>query len=235
VVLLVLLMGLCAHGVVTPEWETTPHPTRTTEPTTESTVTITADKDDPLSYVVEEYLEMYNEILNDNNQYMLPHYYFLYDVDDNGTKELLIGMEWWDQISLYVVYTIQNGEAVLQKGFRPDPMSGGPAMLFKNGTIRSVDEWGYIIAYHRFEDGELRWQTTLIDNYDPQFDIGQYYCVDVPDDPQKTITKAEFDRVRNEFEGDGQVVELDWKPLAEYGRQIDCSAQPTSEYHSLRA
>jgi hypothetical protein len=32
------------------------------------------------------------------------------------------------------------------------------------------------------------------------------------------ITQAEFDRVQNEMEGDGQVVELDWKPLAEYGR-----------------
>jgi hypothetical protein len=32
------------------------------------------------------------------------------------------------------------------------------------------------------------------------------------------LSPNEFDRVKQEFEDDGQVVEIDWKPLAEYGR-----------------
>jgi len=32
-----------------------------------------------------------------------------------------------------------------------------------------------------------------------------------------SITKAEFDRVQKEMKGNGQMVEFDWKPLAEYG------------------
>jgi len=54
----------------------------------------------------------------------------------------------------------------------------------------------------------------LIDDY------GQCYRFNIYVDefPGTPITKAEFDRVQKEFEGDGQTVELDWKPLAEYGR-----------------
>ncbi|MCL2299140.1 MAG: hypothetical protein FWC27_03210, partial [Firmicutes bacterium] len=58
----------------------------------------------------------------------------------------------------------------------------------------------------------------LLDDYSPDTDTGECYRKDGQDDLPKVITKAEFDRLKNEFEGDGQTVELDWKPLAEYGR-----------------
>jgi len=201
-------------------WETTPHPTRTTEATTETTddslttVTIKTDKDDPLSYIVEEYLGLYNELLNDENQSMEPHYYFLYDLDGNGTAELLLAEEVWDQIYLYSVYTIRVGVAVHQKEFRGvSPWHGSPPVLFKNGTIRAISNDGRNYYYYRFEDGRLKLQTLLYLSNN-----GGYGRMDGWDGDSKKITGTTFRRLQKEFEGDGQVVELDWKPLAEYGR-----------------
>jgi len=223
-----LLAGLCACGRTIPAERTTiatitlettqtanteEIATETTEASV-STVTIRTKKDDLHSYVIEEYLEAYYKILNDDNRHMLPYYYYLYDIDGNGTKELLLGVEWGGHIFLDAVYTIQNGVAVQQEAYFMDTTIGPPPLLYKNGTIRvnRVDDTIIFYYYYfRFENGELKLQIMLID------DMGRYFS---NKDPMKRtpITKSEFDRVKKEMEGDGQVVELDWKPLAEYGR-----------------
>jgi hypothetical protein len=68
--------------------------------------------------------------------------------------------------------------------------------------------------YYRFEGGQLKLQIDLVNAW------GDYYqAYDIDRVGLGTpITKAEYDRVKAEMEGDGQVVEIDWKPLAEYGR-----------------
>jgi len=221
--LCILFVVLCACGPTEPLEELTVATQITIETTSEPanvsapTVTIKTDKDDPLSFVVEEYLELYNELLNDENRFMEPHYYFLYDIDGNGTKELLLGEEWEDQIYFYSVHTIQNGVAVHQKEFRDISEYGPPAMLFMNGTIRTVDDDGgrKNYFYYRFEGKELKFQTILLDLSDSG---SGYKRMDERFGEPRSITGAEFRRVQKEFEGDGQVVELDWKPLAEYGR-----------------
>jgi len=155
---------------------------------------------------------------DDTPDLLKKRYYFLYDLDGNDTKELLLGQAWGEDIYLYAVYAIKNGIAVRQEEYWYDPQRGNPPLLYKNGIIRVEADGDTMLQYYRFEDGELKFQIMLIDDYSPVFDSGNYKRVDEKGGFSKIITKAEFDRLQKEFEGDGQVIELDWKPLAEYGR-----------------
>ena len=152
--------------------------------------------------------------------------YVIYDIDGDGIPELLTGLTGW---GLVCVYAIQNGVAVEQKEFFVDIASDSghpPPVLLENGTIRiGGKDWEGCISYgyYRFENGELKRQIALQDksetwwvvNGDEIFKDDVYTRRD-PDGTSTSITKAEFKRVQKEFEGDGQVVALDWKPLAEY-------------------
>ena len=204
---------------------------------------IITSKKDPYSFVIKAYysfeqnFEFYRDTLFDKedelkrilarNFKMLPEYaffnlwermhygasrnlqYAFYETDNQGTQALLLGADG----ALFDVYVIQNGIAVQQELFLGDQ---GPTMLFKTGTIRTVT--GYdgplLFSYYRFEDGVLKFQVDLYD------DEGEYYRTDNKDGWQeKLISKEEFDRLQKEYEGDGQEVQLDWKPLAEYGKE----------------
>ena len=128
-------------------------------------------------------------------------------------------MEGWKGICLIAVYTIHDGVAVLQEGYWADSQRGSPPLLYKNGTLKEFNDYDdKMFAYYRFENGELKYQTMLIDNFSEELNSGFYYRSDGIGRPSKVITKEEFELVQKEFEGDGQVIELDWKPLAEYGR-----------------
>jgi len=174
-------------------------------------VEVKTNEKDPYSHIIKELNDKLND--DDADVYHLTQFYSLYDIDGNGTKELLIS----EGGNLLAVSTIQNGVAVWQEVFSFPLGEGGrilPSLVFRNGTIRTdnnVDgELDYI--YYRFEDGELNFKTLLSDRF------GSNYRMYVQFGPISPITKAEFDRLQKEFEGDGQLVELDWKPLAEYGR-----------------
>jgi len=143
--------------------------------------------------------------------------YALYDIDGNGTNELLLGTGdsgYADKDDLIIsIFTIQDGVAVQQRNV-PSPT------LLKNGTIWTGGESGSGIfhEYYRFEDGSLKLQTGISEyNSIDKDERGRFQSF--PDGRRIDITEEEFERVRKEFEGDGQVVELDWKPLAEYGRE----------------
>lgn len=221
--LCLLLAGLYACGSTTPEDETTTQPTNTeitvagTTKVFEPTFTIKTSPDDPNSYVIEEYLDIYNEVLNDDNRSMPDYYFFLYDLDGDGTKELLLGQKNWDgKIHLDSVHVIQNGVAVDQVALTPwMEQFATERCLLKNGTIKIGNSY---CSYSRLEDGELKRQVGLscVDN---EYTRREYDNSQTPAGFTDTpITKEEYDRVKREMEGDGQLVELDWKPLAEYGR-----------------
>jgi len=183
-----------------------------------STIEIRTDKEDPYSYTIKELYEIYASASVDmNHDYLEDQYYALHDIDDNGTKELLIGSEEYSGIVLQAVHAIQNGVAVWQEAL-PSLVADFPEQrsILKNGTIRVksvVADEGSFFRYYRFEDGELKLQIILLDSaFGIEYYRREYGNNDVP------ITNEEFDRVQKEMEGDGQVVELDWKPLAEYGR-----------------
>jgi len=148
--------------------------------------------------------------------------YSFYDIDGNGTKELLIG--WYDEYNdtrLTNIYIIQNGVAVLQEMFYIVGEGGGlfPSKVFDNGVIRvdGSDDNGRGISFYRIEDGELKHQACLVCNINV-FDweeqvFNDEYFHSLKDEGEIPITKDEFDRLQKEYEGDGQVVELDWRPL----------------------
>jgi len=165
----------------------------------------------PYFEVIKSKIKMYDAY----PEQLIDQSYVLYDLDNNGTKELLLGLEGW---GITDVYTIQNDIAVRQEEFFVDPYGGAQPVLLKNGTIRK--EWVHDgcqlnISYHCFEDGELKFQTSLRDDCD---NWGSFFHYNPATKKETPITKAEFNRLQKELEGDGEVVELDWKPLAEYGR-----------------
>ena len=164
---------------------------------------------DSIRDVVNAYMKEYY------NNYFSGHYYSFYDINGDGIEELLLSTDGSnDNKCLHTVFVIQDGVAVWQEQFAPYPYFSPPPILFKNGTIWSSSgiEEPFYYSYYRFIGGELKFQTLLKDDY------GKYYRMHVQYGPIAPITKEEFDRLQKEFEGDGQVVELDWKPLAEYGR-----------------
>ena len=181
-----------------------------TNPYGQAIVEIETDKSDPYSYVIKE---SYDHLNDGHEGYASLQFYSFYDVDSNGTKELLLGAKESYGICIYAIYAIRNGVAVKQDQFFliSDEL---PSLLFKNGTIRSDhnDEGDLYYCYYQFEKEKLKFQTTLID-YDGQHYRDNTYKGSSLGTP---ITKQEFERVKKEFEGNGQVVELDWKPLAEY-------------------
>jgi len=208
-ILCALLASICACGQAAPEEVAT---VTTTEATTEPATETTFEEFAIYAGIVQDYLEEYNELLNEENRFMDPHYYFLYDIDGNGTKELLVGMEMWDQIYFYVVYTIIDGVMALQEEFTWNYFFGPPPVLFKNGTIRAISDDGKNYSYYRFENGALRLQVRL------RKSSSGYKRTDGRSGDSRKITIIGFKLAQKEFEGDGQVVEFDWKPLAEYGR-----------------
>jgi len=224
--LCVLFMGLCACGQEISSTTVTTVTEMATTGLTENIVS-TSEGASMTSVMIGSKAsesELYSEaakeriegLENGSNQ-LADLRYALYDIDGNGTNEFFRGIECGGALLATAIYTIQNGVAVRQEEFwEPDFSRSFPTLLFKNGTIRSGNDNGgeLGIIYYRFENGELKRQTTLID------DFGQYYRFNVNVDvfPGTPITKAEFEAVQKEFEGDGQVVELDWKPLAEFGR-----------------
>lgn len=156
----------------------------------------------------------YDYVNNDPNS--IPYYYFLYDIDNNGTDELLIGVGYPASICIESVYAVRDGVMVPQEKFF---VYGGdlnicPSLIYNNGTVRVDDNEGIqTFAYYQFEDGVLMLQTILfVDSYMDEYYRREYGNIDIP------LTKEEFDLVQKEYEGDGQVVELNWKPLAEYGK-----------------
>lgn len=182
-------------------------PTETTVPLT-TAFRFNIDKNDPCYHVIKEIEDVDIQLL----RYV---YYVYYDIDGDGAEELLTG---WGGC-LERVYTIRNGVAVRQEQYFGDAESSIPPAVFRNGTIRSVitreGEGPYSYYYYRFVDGNLELQIELVDDihYSKYHRIGNGEVW-----PGTSITKEEFDQLKQEMEGDGHIVELDWKPLAEYGR-----------------
>ena len=199
-----LLLGLCACEMVEPPEETVTTTTTQrleTEKTTSDSSTendTKAEKNKPYDDALKGIIKAH-ENHPDQTNYVS---YAFYDLDSDGTLELLTGLTGW---GIIVVYTIENGIAVRQEGFFVDPVGASPPLLFKNGTIKMGEH-----QYYRLKDGEIK--NTAVVKED-----GKYYSFTIGG-PITPITKAEYKRVQKEMEGDGQIVELEWKPLAEYGR-----------------
>ena len=147
-------------------------------------------------------------------------YYFMHDIDGDGVDEFLWGK--WENYGLeYIVlagvFAVNGDSAIRQYGFREIHMeTPDHAYLFKNGTIKLVNldilpEEGEVGYYYRFDGGELKWYASL-HAYNGRY---SYYDANYN---EKTIDKNTHARLLKEMEGDGEVVEINWKPISQYGQ-----------------
>jgi len=219
--LCLLCVGFCSCEEIEQPKETTAatvteQPSTKTSETTDlsllATDTENGNKDlyaDEINFIIEPYQNQPDKLKG--------QYYVLYDIDGNGIEELLWGMDVYGGISLNSIFSIQNGVAVEWDEFFSAYRNREHArqtLLFCNGVIRSdSDHEGVpIFNYYRFEAGIAKPLAEI-------FTVnGDYYSRDPVTKNERSITKEEYDRVKKEMEGDGQVVELDWRPLAEYGQ-----------------
>lgn len=176
--------------------------------------------DDVLKKSYEENKEEYKN--NDNAIYS---YYAFYDIDGDGTQELLLGQDtYWGEklpdknVYLYTVMATINGVVMLQEElppWRPTWFSSSRWVL-KNGIIKSEGNPDGMIRYeyHRFKNGELKLQKKLF--VQDSSAIKEYYKANGEYDPHTPITKEEFNYWQKKLEGDGQIIEIDWKSILEY-------------------
>lgn len=146
-------------------------------------------------------------------------FYAFYDLDRNGTKELLLGIEIWGNIICpYLVFSIQNGVAAEQTAYLWFE-GGGPApIVFKTGTIRVEfsDDVGSRFCYYKMNEGELvSWIDLIVDSsvydWDSKTYRDEYFLLDPDADKRISITKKEFERLQKELQGDGAAAKIDWK------------------------
>ena len=161
-------------------------------------------------------------------------HFFFYDIDGDGIKEWLLGTdvnrekrrpEDGKDIYLRGISSIQDGVVMRQRDNNLELGEADvPPVVFKNGMIRCEDfrdDWGSrVIRYAYLEDGKLKDYTSLRKNdliYAPFLENEYEYFVR-DNNEYIGITEEEFEQMQKEIEGDGQTVELDWRPLAEWGQ-----------------
>ena len=184
--LALLLVGLCACEQVAPEkpapseetfeFETVSIPTTTESSATEKPMTTTllsstirVGEETPYSHFLNGFAKRHHDQLEYD-------YYAFYDMDGNGTRELLLaenGPYTANRMTIYSVYTIQNGVAVHQEEYQMVPEFNPPPILYKNGVLMWEDnrekEGPFSFYYYRFQDGTLKFQLELFDY------SGKYY------------------------------------------------------------
>ena len=146
-------------------------------------------------------------------------FYALYDLDQNGTKELLLGIEIWGNIICpYLVFSIHNGVAVEQKTYLWFEGNGPAPVVFKTGTLRVEisDDAGSRFYYYKMDKGALvLWGNLIVDisvyDWDNQTYHDAYFLLKPDADERISIAQEEFERLQKELEGDGAAAALDWK------------------------
>lgn len=157
-------------------------------------------------------------------------YYFLYDLDKDGTNELLlgtlqrVGIDYEDitapeKICITSIYTIKNGKAV--------KVDNGiltvyyiiiiDRILYSNGVI--VTEWGkekkpcYSAA--ALENGEMKMKSYVLYG-DTGLDGDFLKVVNFDGMDTVKITNNEYYSLYNKYIGDAKAVDIDWKRIDEY-------------------
>ena len=191
-------------------------------------ISIPTSPNDPYSYVISDLLEWYKQAgsrFNSENER-----YSLYDINDDGTDELILarigvlgGSTVYDYeginaertygILIYSVYTISDGKAI-----KADLLAiSGDAyqtILFDNGLIKVVcctprNPWIY---YNKMVgDNSEAIDYPIFKNYNGE-------CFSFKDCVENPITEEEFNRRIAEIEDGAHPVELEWKRLQDYGK-----------------
>ncbi len=194
-------------------------------------VKIHTSKNDPYSYVVKDH---YEYLLNSAGiDAANEARYFLYDIDGNGSEELIFGqvrvlggMDVYDVrlstdevppvmgILIVDIYSIVDGKASRQKQM---VLGGGAAyetQILSNGIVKISYNTPALpsYSYYSFADSVGSYIGSLKANRD-----GTFTYVD-SNVANQAISKDEFDRRIAEIEGGAKPVELEWKRLQNYGK-----------------
>lgn len=208
-----------------------------------TTVEIKTSPDDPYSYIVKEKYEkivrrFQEEDISDHffefDKYAGNCYFFLYDIDGNGIDELILG-DWKlitndsedsnapKKITVSSIYTIKNGQ-VAEQSVHPwwDNEVLWDRVILTNGLIRTGT--GYkdypSYSYMGFENGEfgLKYSISYLGDGKGNKRYKKIYRNDNGEYVEEIITKEIFEQLRDEADGDSDIVEIKWKRIDEYGR-----------------
>ena len=218
VMLCMVFVVLCACGTTNPEETTT---TEEITAKSEKPSWVAANPDEPFAHVIEGIIE---EQGSSSGRPFISgcENYVLYSTDD--TKALLLG---WENPNGYIgeIYTFQDGIAERKLSIF-DEQGECAIKMWKTGAISTGHSDGGAGGWYRFENGQLK----LIAGLGVYGDGSGGYRVDPtggerdlffsfnPDGTEIRITADEYNGLWEELVGDLEPAELDWKPLAEYGR-----------------
>lgn len=156
-------------------------------------------------------------------------YYFLYDLDKDGTNELLlgtlqrVGIDYEDitapeKICISSIYTVKDGKTVkVDTGSWWDFVIIIDRILYSNGVI--VVKWGNeeipCYAAWTLENEELNIKCYVRHSAgDPE--KGYYKAINFHNLSETSISKDEYYSLYNKYIGDAKAVDIDWKRIDEY-------------------
>ena len=251
--LLITIILFCSCTTKVKDNTTKDNPiTKKTDNTTTSEVSTTSSKPfytkeikensaDPYSSLIKEMcdniMECWNSTIPEYKEKGLENYikrfddlfYFLYDLDKDGTNELLLGtiqkvgtdfedINAPEKICISSLYTVKNGKAVkVDNGVWMNYIIIMERILYSNGVI--VTKWGKEIkpcySAAAFENGEMNMKCYIL--YDDTGIDGDFLKV-TNFDTMKTvkIKNDEYYSIYNQYCGNAKVVDIDWKRIDEY-------------------
>lgn len=251
--LLITIILFCSCTTKVKDNTTKDNPiTKKTDNTTTSEVSTTSSKPfytkeikensaDPYSSLIKEMcdniMECWNSTIPEYKEKGLENYikrfddlfYFLYDLDKDGTNELLLGtlqrvgidyenINSPEKICISSLYTVKNGKAVkVDNGVWMNYIIIMERILYSNGVI--VTKWGKEIkpcySAAAFENGEMNMKCYIL--YDDTGIDGDFLKV-TNFDTMKTvkIKNDEYYSIYNQYCGNAKVVDIDWKRIDEY-------------------
>ena len=156
-------------------------------------------------------------------------YYYFYDLDGDGTKELLLGgygrigeytEDYNPPVKIVITYvcTIKNGEVVVLDNRNSWKYYKfiWDRFLLSNGRVVTI--WGekdtpnyYIIDY---ENGKLVRKCYI---FKESPDSGFYKVTNDDTFETQKISMSEYESIYNDLCGNAKPVEIDWKRIDEYG------------------
>ena len=151
-----------------------------------------------------EVLRNHAALAQDSSPWDAERRYALHDIDGNGTMALLLASPG----GISNIYTIQDGVSVQIKSFPFGDEDG--ARLLSNGVI--AQHYELEIRFYRFEDGELIRFATLVSGVGG---VNNYHIL--ADGTEIPITWDERWEISERYGGDWMPMNLDWRPLAEFG------------------
>ena len=151
-------------------------------------------------------------------------YYYEFDLDGDGVKELLRGLETGNdgKIGIEAIKVNRNGTYVDTgfEGYQGNFEFGGDQLpiLFADGTLRTGGRsWDYdheFYIYWRLNNSEMKIYKEIHYYDDGDIDDVRYTLKDIDSDYKEIeITKADFDRIKREMEENKEIVKLDWKQV----------------------